>query len=628
MGKVLVIAEKPSVGRDIARVLKCSQKGEGFLYNDSYLVSWAIGHLVALQEPDEYDPRYKKWQMGTLPIVPSEMKLKVLPKTRKQFNLLKKLMNDKSVDSLICATDSGREGELIFRYIYQMAGCQKPFQRLWISSMTDEAIQDGLSKLKPGEQYNGLYESAKCRSEADWLVGMNASRAFTVMYNTLLSVGRVQTPTLSILVSRHKEIEEFTPQSYWEVQCSFGSSSGSYKGIWYQETVSQTRILERELALTLSRKVKGRSGRVKTIARELKKQPFPQLYDLTELQRDANSRYGFTAQKTLKTAQQLYEKRKMITYPRTDSRYLTSDMIPSLPALVRNLDHPPYSEFVKYILTLDKLPTGKRLVDNTKVSDHHAIIPTKTRMSTSLTEDEAKIFDLIVRRFLAVFYPPYQYEETQIHTEVEQETFYTRGISVRNPGWKALYQENGQEKQQGKKQEQEQPLPLLEEGQSAVVEDTRVAAKKTQPPKPYTEASLLSAMENAGRFVEDEQLKEQMKNGGLGTPATRAAMIERLLQVGYVTRRGKALIPTEKGIRLIQVVPEELKSPETTGRWERALTSIAKGTMEPSRFMGSIVRYVNYIVKEAAHCRADVVFPKEPYRKGKKVPKGQTGRSL
>lgn len=630
MGKILVIAEKPSVGRDIARVLNCSQKGEGFLYNDSHIVSWAIGHLVSLQQPDEYDPRYKKWQMETLPIVPSQMKLKVLPKTRKQFTLLKKLMKDKMVTSLICATDSGREGELIFRYIYQMAGCQKPFQRLWISSMTDEAIQGGFSQLKPGSEYNSLYESAKCRSEADWLVGMNASRAFTVMYDTLLSIGRVQTPTLAILVSRHREIEEFVPQSYWEIQCSFGSASGSYKGIWYEKTVSQTRISEREQAAAIARKVKSQTGQVKTVTKELKKQLFPQLYDLTELQRDANRRYGFTAQKTLKTAQQLYERRKMITYPRTDSRYLTGDLISTLPALMQSLNHPPYSEYAKFILALAKLPTSKRLVDNAKVSDHHAIIPTKTRMSEGLTEDERKIYDLIVKRFLAAFYPPYQYEETQIHTEVEGETFHTRGIAVKDLGWKTLYQRNEQEKKQNEKQdkaqEDEQPLPLLEEGCPVTAEDAKVVSKKTQPPKPYTEASLLSAMEHAGRFVEDEELKEQMKNGGLGTPATRAAIIERLLQVGYVTRKGKALLPMEKGIRLIQVVPEELKSPETTGKWERALTSIAKGTMEPNRFMGSIVRYVNYIVKEAATHRVDVVFPKEPYRKGKKQPQGQTGR--
>ncbi|MDD2502447.1 MAG: DNA topoisomerase III [Clostridia bacterium] len=618
MGKILIIAEKPSVGRDIARVLKCSQKGDGFLYNDSHIVSWAIGHLVTLQEPAEYDMCYKKWSMETLPIVPDKMQLKVLPRTKKQFNILKKLMKDKDVSSLICATDSGREGELIFRYIYQMVTCKKPFQRLWISSMTDEAIQDGFARLKPGSDYDPLYESARCRSEADWLVGINGSRAFTIQYNNLLSIGRVQTPTLAILVARQKEIDAFIPQDYWEVLCDFES----YEGIWYKEKVSQTKLFKKEEAVAIANKVKKKTGQVLSVSKELKRQLFPQLYDLTELQRDANRRYGFSAQKTLKTAQQLYESRKLITYPRTDSRYLTSDLVSTLPGLLQNLDQVPYSEFVKPLLSPAKLPTGKRLVDDSKVSDHHAIIPTKTKKRVDLPADEEKIYDLIVRRFLAVFYPPYEYEETQIHTEVEKETFYTKGIVEKSLGWKAVYQ-NRQEESQGvkgqdrKRKDENQPLPELEEGQTVTAENAKLVSKKTQPPKPYTEATLLSAMENAGRFVEDEELKEQLKNGGLGTPATRAAIIERLLQVAYISRKGKTLIPTEKGRSLIEVVPEELKSPETTGKWEKALGSIARGTMKPERFMGSIVRYVDYIVTEAKARRVNVVFPKEPYPRKK-----------
>jgi DNA topoisomerase-3 len=609
MGKILVITEKPSVGRDIARVLQCTQKGDGFLYNDTYIVSWAIGHLVGLQEPEKYDSRYKSWRMDTLPIVPEKMQLQVLPGTGKQFNILKKLMNDKSVSSLICATDSGREGELIFRYIYRMAGCKKPFQRLWISSMTDEAVREGFSRLRPGSDYDLLYESARCRSEADWLVGINGSRAFSIQYNTLLSIGRVQTPTLAILVARHHEIESFVPQDYWEVHCTFPG----YKGVWFKDKVSQNRIFEKEKADFIAEKVKGKTGRVKTVAKQLKKQLFPQLYDLTELQRDANRRYGFSAQKTLKLAQQLYENRKLITYPRTDSRYLSQDLVPVLRPLVQNLEEGPYGIYAKPVLELSRLPVTKRLVDDSKVTDHHAIIPAKTKMKTALSEDERKIFDLIVRRFLAVFYPPYEYEETQVHTEVEGETFYTRGISVKELGWKILYEDKNTESK-----EDEQSLPPLEEGQPAVAAAAEVIKKKTQPPKPYTEAALLSAMENAGRFVKDEALREELKQGGLGTPATRAAIIERLLEVGYVKRQKKALIPTEKGIRLIKAVPEELKSPETTGKWERALGNIAKGTMSPERFMGSIIRYVNYIVSEAAARRVHVVFPKEQYRGRKK----------
>lgn len=611
MGKILVIAEKPSVGRDIARVLNCSRKGEGFLYNDSHIVTWAIGHLVGLQEPEEYDQQYKKWSMETLPIVPPKMQLKVLSKTRKQFSVLKKLMNDKSVSSLICATDSGREGELIFRYIYSKAGCRKPFQRLWISSMTDEAIREGFSRLRPGSDYDFLFQSARCRSEADWLVGINGSRAFSVMYNTLLSIGRVQTPTLAMLVSRQKEIEEFVPRDYWELHCDFGG----WQGIWYREKVSETRILKKEEGEALLSKVRGKQGRIQSVVTERKRQLFPQLYDLTELQRDANRRYGFSAQRTLKTAQQLYENRKLITYPRTDSRYLSEDLVSTLPGLIKNLDEAPYSEFVQPLLSLSRLPVSKRLVDNSRVSDHHAIIPTKTKRKPGMTGDEEKIYDLIVRRFLAAFHPPYDYEETQVHTEIEGEMFYSRGISVINPGWKNLYKGLKEEK----KTREDPPLPVLNEGQTVTAAEARLLAKKTRPPQPYNEATLLSAMEHAGRFVEDEELKEQLKQGGLGTPATRAAIIERLLQVGYAVRRGKALLPTEKGIRLIEVVPDELKSPETTGKWEKALERIAKGAMDPERFMGSIVRYVDYIVKEAAARKKDIVFPREPYRSGKKT---------
>jgi DNA topoisomerase-3 len=607
VGKILVIAEKPSVGRDIARVLRCTGKGDGFLYNAAYIVSWAIGHLVSLQEPEDYDVRYKKWQMETLPILPQEMKLKVLPKTKKQFNVLKKLMNDKTVDSIICATDSGREGELIFRYIYRMSGCRKPFQRLWISSMTDEAIKEGFAKLKPGSAYDALYESARCRSEADWLVGMNASRAFTVMYKALLSVGRVQTPTLAILVARHKEIEAFKPQDYWEIHGTFEN----YKGVWYDKSVSETKIFDRDKANAIVQKIQGKEGIIKSITRENKKQLSPQLYDLTELQRDANRRYGLSAQKTLKAAQDLYEKRKMITYPRTDSRYITQDMIPSLKPILEAINSSPYMELVKPVLALEKLPINRRLVDNSKVTDHHAIIPTKTRSRANLSEDERRVYDLIVRRFLAVFYPPYEYMETKVYTSAAGETFYTKGVTVKSLGWKVLYEKD-------KADSSELPLPELHEGQKVIVSNVDILSKKTTPPKPYTEATLLSAMENAGRFVEDEELKEQLKDGGLGTPATRAAIIERLIKVGYVSRRGKALLPTQKGINLIEIVPKELKSPETTGKWERALGNIAKGTMEPDRFMGSIVRYVQYIVQEAAARRSNIVFPQEPYRSRKR----------
>jgi len=404
MGKILVIAEKPSVGKDIAKVLGCNQKGEGCLIGEKYIVTWAIGHLVRLLEPEEYDEKYKRWAYETLPIIPEQMKTKPERKTKKQFDILKKLMNSKEIDSLVCATDSGREGELIFRYIYEAVKCKKPFKRLWISSMTDTAIRKGFESLRPGEEYDALYYSAKCRSEADWLVGMNATRAFTIRYNVLLSIGRVQTPTLSILVQRQKEIDTFVPKDYWEVKADFSG----FKGLWTDLENHETRIFEEEKALDIARKVRGKQGIIKDLSEEKKKQPPPLLYDLTELQRDGNKMFGFSASKTLSIAQGLYEKRKMITYPRTDSRYVSTDMIPVLKSTLRKLNIPLYSRFVKPILDMDKLPVSKRIVDDSKVTDHFAIIPTDTVPKLeNLTEDEKKIYGLIVKRFFAVFYSDY-----------------------------------------------------------------------------------------------------------------------------------------------------------------------------------------------------------------------------
>lgn len=578
------------------------KKKEGCIYNDNYIVSWAVGHLVSLCEPEEYDAVYKSWRFDHLPIIPREMRLKILPETEKQFEILKKLMNSKAVDSLVCATDSGREGELIFRYIYKMAGCSKPFMRLWISSMTDEAIKEGFEKLKPGTEYDNLYYSARCRSEADWLVGMNASRAFTIRYNALLSVGRVQTPTLAIIAARQKEIDNFIPVEYFEVQVNYGS----LKGTWYDKEVSNTRISDEEKAKQIQEKVKGKNGLVTEIIREKKQQPFPQLYDLTELQRDANRRFGFSAKKTLSIAQSLYEKHKLITYPRTDSRYLTTDMVSTIKPTLECINIPPYSQYIEKLLNLPHLPAGKRLVDNNKVSDHHAIIPSKRKPDLKkLTEDERKIYDYVVRRFIAVFYPPLQFETTGVHICVADETFYSSGKLITDPGWKVLYADDD------KQGDEDQILPDVKKGDIVAVHDSTILKKKTTPPKPYTEAGLLSAMENAGRFVEDEELKEQLKDSGIGTPATRAAIIERLISVGYIARKGKSLIPTSKGISLIEIVPEELKSPETTGKWERALSNIARGSMEPKKFMNSIERYVNYIIESARVKKSGVVFPQE-----------------
>ncbi|MBR1445256.1 MAG: DNA topoisomerase III [Firmicutes bacterium] len=607
--KKLIIAEKPSVARDIARVLKCSSKGKGYLYNDTYIISWAVGHLVTLCDAEDYDPKYKRWKNEDLPIIPDKLKIKAIEQTRDQLVVLHSLIKSDDVDSLICATDSGREGELIFRYIYEITNCDKPFKRLWISSMTDAAIKDGFAKLKDGSEYDLLYKSARCRSEADWLVGINASRAFTIKYNTLLSIGRVQTPTLAMIVQRQKEIDEFEVKPYWEIEADFGS----YKGTWFNKTDNETKFFEKEKAQEIADKVKKKKGIVSSIDKEEKKQPAPLLYDLTELQRECNKKYGFSAQKTLSIAQDLYEKRKMITYPRTDSRYLSDDMIPKMKIVLGKLKEVnEYSGHCEYVLGLEKLPITKRIVDNSKISDHHAIIPTESRANVNaLSADEMKVYDLIARRFIAVFYPNYIYSTTKITSTVENENFMTKGTTVIQKGWTEV------DKPVEKDKEKTEILPDVAVNDEVTAEKVSVASKKTKPPQAYTEAALLSSMENAGRFVEDEVLKEQLKESGLGTPATRAAIIEKLLNVGYITRKGKKLTPTEKGKNLIAVVPPELKSPVTTGKWEKGLSSISKGNMEPEKFMGSIVRYVNYIVRQSVSTPRAIEFPKEE-RKGRK----------
>lgn len=620
MGKILVIAEKPSVARDIARVLGCKKENQkqSFLQGNDYIVSWAIGHLVTLAEPEDYDNKYKKWNMETLPILPEQMKLKVIKKTAPQLNILKKLMNSNEIDSLICATDSGREGELIFRYIYDIVKCKKPFQRLWISSMTDTAIKEGFSKLKDGKEYNNLYLSAKCRSEADWLVGMNATRAYTIQYHALLSIGRVQTPTLAIMTQRQKEINNFIPEDYYEVEAEYKQN---FKGIWFDKKENQTKIKTLEQAKNIADKVMNQMGVITNIAKEQKKVPPPLLYDLTELQRDCNKKFGFSAQKTLTIAQELYEKRKMITYPRTDSRYLSDDMKKQISQILEKLYVVErYQKYVEKILSLPILPLGKRIIDNNKVTDHHAIIPTTKKINMDiLTDNEKKVYNTIVIRFLSVFYEQYIYMITKITTEVEKEHFLSKGTTIIQKGWTELYQTLDMAVKRNKKEEI--ILPDLISGQQVNVIQSKWYKKKTQPPALYTENTLLSAMENAGRFVEDEILKEQMKDSGLGTPATRAAIIERLLTVGYIERKGQTLVPTEKGMKLIEIVPEELKSPQTTGKWEKGLSSIAKGNMTNEKFMASIQRYVHFLIEQSSHVNQNIAFEKEQRNTKKRIRK-------
>lgn len=598
MGKILVIAEKPSVARDIARVLKCSQKGDGFIGGEKYIVSWAVGHLVTLCEPEDYDKSLKRWTSASLPIIPEKMKLKAIRGSKKQLDILKKLMNDKETESIICATDSGREGELIFRYIYDFNKCKKPFQRLWISSMTDAAIKEGFASLKDGKEYDMLYTSAKCRSEADWLVGINATRAFTIKYDALLSIGRVQTPTLAMIVNRQREIDVFVPSKYYEVNADYGD----FKGTW-TDGKNNTRLDSKEAAELIAQKVKGKEGTVADVTKTAKQTPPPQLYDLTELQRDCNKMYGFSAQNTLDIAQSLYEKRKMITYPRTDSRYLSDDMIPKIKVTLKRLtDAGIFAEYAQNIIGLEKLPITKRIVDNKKVTDHHAIIPADNYYKKdSLTSDEKKVFGLIALRFIAVFNPAYKYTSTKITVICEDEKFISKGSTVTDEGWKRLYREVYKNNR-----DSEQILPDVKKGDNVMIVEAISVEKETKPPSPYNEATLLTAMENAGKNTDDEELKERLKEYGLGTPATRAAIIERLITVGYIHRKGKILVPDEKGKQLIEIVPDEMKSPVTTGKWEKGLGSIAKGAMQSEKFMSSINRYVYYLVDYAAKSSADI----------------------
>ena len=609
--KKLIVAEKPSVARDIARVLGVRGKAEGYIENDDYCVTWALGHLVTLCEPDEMDERYKRWRWDDLPLIPENIPLKVLPKTRSQYSTVKKLMNSKEISSIICATDSAREGELIFRYIYQMAKCKKPVERLWISSMTDQAIKQGFASLKPSSAYDSLYVSARCRSEADWIVGMNASRAFSLKYNANLPVGRVQTPTLSMLVQRDLEIANFVPKDYWEVRADFGD----YEGVYIDPESKDAKLFDEEKARAIRAQVAGKTGSITENTRELKKMPPPQLFDLTTLQREANRKYGYPADKTLKLAQSLYETHKLLTYPRTDSRYLSSDMPKKIAETIARLPE-PYAAMVRDPRFSHGM-VSKRYYDDSRVSDHHAIVPTeKSANLNSLTVDERNIYDMVARRLIAIHYPDYEYESAKMITRVEGHDFKSTGSTPVNEGWRALYRDE-------KQQKSEAVLPQVNIGDTRRVNRASVKAQKTKPPQPHNDASLLGLMENAGAKLDDPELRERMKSSGLGTPATRAAIIERLIKAGYAKRSGKTIVSTEKGRQLIAITPVQISSPATTGKWEKALYDMATNP-EPSsrdakaeRFMSGIHKFAVFLVDSARTADRSVVFPRPPQKRKK-----------
>lgn len=595
MGKSLVLAEKPSVGREIAKVLQCNQKGNGCFIGPKYIITWALGHLVTLADPEKYNEKYKTWKLEDLPMLPSKMELVVIRETAKQFRIIKNLMKLPELEELIIATDAGREGELVARWIIKKAGWRKPIKRLWISSQTARAIKEGFASLKPGKEYERLYAAAQCRAEADWLVGLNVTRALTCKYNAQLSAGRVQTPTLALVVAREEEIKHFVPKDYWTVNLKVNGFTMQ----WQDRKNGQTRIFDRQRADQILDKVNGATGVISEVKKEAKTELPPLAYDLTELQRDANRRYGFSAKMTSALMQQLYETHRLVTYPRTDSRYLSRDIVPTLPERLESIAVGPYSELARKILK-SKINPGKRLVDNAKVSDHHAIIPTEEPVYLSkLNNDEFKIYDLIVKRFLAVLSPPLKYEQTTIKMEVNGENFFAKGKIISNKGWRSVYDAFDSLKEERDDQDQDQSLPEVKLGEVLKVLTAKTVASKTKPPARYTEATLLSAMEHPEITITDQKLRKVLENtSGLGTPATRAEIIDKLFNSFYLERDGKEIYPTSKGIQLVNLVPSELKSAELTAKWEQQLVEIGKGHSGSSAFLANIRSHTAQLVSK------------------------------
>ena len=593
MGKTLVLAEKPSVARDIAKVLNCKQKGNGFLIGQKYIVTWALGHLVTLADPEIYSDRYKTWNLEDLPMLPKQMKLVVIKSTSKQFGIVKNLMHRDDIDELVIATDSGREGELVARWIIKKAGFRKPIKRLWISSQTDKAIKEGFANLKPAKDYDNLFYSAQSRSEADWLVGLNVTRALTCKFNAQLTAGRVQTPTLAMIVERENEIKKFVPKDYWSINAGFEGFTVQ----WQDKFSGQTRLFDKKKAENIVAKVTGQTGQIIEVKKELMRELPPLAYDLTELQRDANKRFGYSAKQTLNIMQKLYETHKLVTYPRTDSRYITEDIVPTLTERLKSIAVGPYAKPVQNIIR-NKIVVTNRFVDNSKVSDHHAIIPTEQYVNlASLNNEERNIYDLIIKRFLAILNPPFEYEQTTVKVGVKDETFFAKGKIVKSLGWKSVYE--GYDKLEEDDDNSSQSLPEIKHGQKAVLTSVKLVNGKTKPPARYTEATLLSAMEHPGKFVENKALRETIEStSGLGTPATRADIIEKLFNTFYIEKVGKEIIPTSKGIQLINIVPPDLKSPELTGKWEQQLALISKGKTSPSTFIEEMRNYATKLVKE------------------------------
>lgn len=602
MAKTLVLTEKPSVAKDIARVLGCKRSGNGCIVGDKYIVTWALGHLVTLADPETYDDKYKSWRMEDLPMLPGRMKLVVIGQTSKQFKAVSSLLSSAEVSDIVIATDAGREGELVARWIIQKANCRKPMRRLWISSQTDKAIKEGFASLKPSSQYDNLYRSAQCRAEADWLVGLNVTRALTCKHNAQLSAGRVQTPTLAMIVRREEDILRFRPKDYFTVKADFGEYTALYK-----DGKGQARFADAAAAKEVADSVRGKRGVLSEVKKVYRFKAPPAAYDLTELQRDANKKYGYSAKQTLSLMQSLYETHKLLTYPRTDSRYITKDVAATLPERLRAIAIGPYKDSANAVLRSKPIQT-KYIVNDAKVTDHHAIIPTEQYVDLNkLSREERHIYDLVVRRFIAVLSAPFEYDEVQVKITVGRYNFYTKGQSVKSAGWKALYDSSlADDDDDSEPDLAAQRLPALSQGAAAAVKEVRVCAGKTSPPARYTEATLLTAMENPASQVEDGRLRDALKTaGGLGTPATRADIIEKLFNSFYIERRGREIFPTSKGRQLIGIVPPDLKSAELTAKWEQQLSLIAEGKANDRKFIEEMRGYASSLVQAVKSSTAE-----------------------
>lgn len=627
---ILVIAEKPSVARDIARAM--GRQGDklkthqGYLLGDRYAVTWAIGHLLELAEPEDYSPSLKRWRLEDLPIIPAKFVLKPIPRTKSQLDTVISLLRCPAFAEVVNACDAGREGELIFRHLMEAAEVRLPVKRLWISAMTDEAILEGLAALRDGGEFETLEAAARCRNESDWLVGINATRGMTKKCGVLLSVGRVQTPTLALLAERENEIKAFVPEKYWEVEAVFslqaagvaavgepvigaaepGAGPTGYRGLWFSPDAPDGRLRDPDRASLIAARTAGRPGTVDKVEKKRKSQMPPLLYDLTQLQRDMNRRHGFSASRTLSLAQDLYEKYKVLTYPRTDSRFLSGKVVPLLPSTVRAVAEVS-EELTRaagpFLAVGGRMPISGRQVNDARVRDHHAIIPTpKAADGSKLRGDHRKVFDAVAKRFLAAFYPAAVLEDTTVVTLVEGETFRTKGRVVVEKGWLEVEEAGWLTRPaaaEGEDSGQAETLPALAEGQAVETMSSEAVEKETRPPARYTEASLLQAMETCGKLVDDEELQEAMKEKGIGTPATRAAIIERLIEVGYVERDRRSLIATPKGVELVANIPtRDLVSPALTGAWEAKLREVEKGSLTRPDFMGEIQGFVGRIVED------------------------------